>query len=663
MDCIPTLKSKELKEESSRFEDFALEVEPSINLHIIEKLSHLKINPQSNNQLILKLCSSIKTVSEEYELIIDKEHVQILSPSIRGIHHGLSTLKLLLFTGKQSLRHGIISDAPEYENRGVFIDVSRGKMPSIDYLKNLVSYLSDLKYNILQLYVEDKFKLQSDPTIGEITGAYSDEQIRELDYWCRAHQIDLQPCIQTYSHLHGLLTLPEYSELAENGNLFSLAAGNEKVYEFIDRIFSEALPWFSSNTININMDEAYDLGTGFTKDAVDKSGKGIVYLEHIKRVAAIARKYGAEKIIIWGDIALKYKELLKMLPQDVIVCDWNYNPLTKFPSLDTLQDAGISYWAAGGISTWNSLFPRVHNMYTNLINYSSESKRKGASGFLVTDWGDYGHFQPLGLSLYGYMVGAQQSYRPNLIDEKLIEFNTWPLLFPDQRVADAFRLLMDTNLAPNVMTDFKTMSIYYFFDDLFDGLAMNGNERYPKLIKESFDIFEANGVKAEEIMVEILAENLKQEFPDQYWENLFGSNFLEELRFAARTIKYTGVKGKLSLDIKNRFRSGLITPEEILSYIVEIKKLYGEFVLIRRDFEEIWCKRAYWKGIESTLLIFDKAAVQLSKAVYWLSEQYRHTKQGNEPDTQMESYTAGKQYKILWTADFREMWDRAYPWQ
>jgi hexosaminidase len=665
MECIPTIKWKELKATSSEFEDFVLESEPNINILLKEKLVHLPIKSQSNNRLILKQCSLRKVIPEEYELTIKNNYVQILSPSIRGLQHGLSTLKLLLFIGKQRLRHGIINDVPEFENRGVFIDVSRGKMPSIDYLKNLVSFLSDLKYNILQLYVEDKFKLKTDPNIGLLTGVYTEEQIRELDFWCRAHQIDFQPCIQTYSHLHGLLGLPEYSELAENENLFSLAAGNEKVYEYIERVFSETLPWFSSTTLNINMDEAYDLGTGYTKNAVEEKGKGMVYLEHIKRVTTIAKKYGAKKIIIWGDIALKYKELLNMLPEDVIVSDWNYNPLEKFPSLDTLEKSGINFWAAGGISTWNSLFPRVYNTYTNLINYSSESKRQGAKGFLVTDWGDYGHFQPLGLSLYGYMVGAQQSYHPNKIDHSDIEAMTWPLIFPDQRVAQVFRLLMDTNLAPNIKTDFKTMSIYYFFDDLFDGLAMNGNERYPKLSKEAFEILESNGAKAEEIINQILSEerDLKLDFPDKYWEQMFGQIFLQELQFAARTIKYTGAKGNLSQEIKSRFQSRLITPEEILGYILEIKKLYSEFVLIRKDFEEIWTKRAYWKGIESSLLIFDKAAVQLGEAVQWLSDQYRYIKQGNEPDTQMNSYIAGKQYKILWTADFRKMWDRAYPWQ
>lgn len=665
MFCIPLLNWKESSETTTTFEDFVLAAETADVSGIQEKLSGLPLKARSDNQLVLSLCEEVREVREEYELRIEANRVEITSPSMTGIQHGLSTLKILLFTGKGRLRHGTIADAPKFEHRGVFLDVSRGKMPTIDYLKSLVSFISDLKYNILQLYFEDKYLLASDPGIGMLTGAYSEEQMRELDGWCQANHIELQPCIQAYSHLKGLLNLPEYSSLSENENLFSFAAGNVKVYEFLDRVFAQVLPWFASTTLNINMDEAYDLGTGCTKDAVAGKGKGEVYLEHIRKVAEIAQRHGARRIIIWGDIALRYKELLTKLPENIIVADWNYNPLEKFPSLDTLHSSGIDFWAAGGVSTWNSLFPRVYNAYTNLINYSSASLRKGAKGFLVTDWGDYGHFQPLGLSLYGYMVGAQQSYHADLIQPSEIEESSWPLIFPDSRIAEAFRLLMDSNLAPNVQTDFKTMSLYYFFDDLFDGLAMKGNECYPKLVRESFEVLEKNGKEAWDRINQVLAEKGYPEssFPDQYWEEMFGDAFLTELRFSARATMYTGRKGMLSLEIKERFASGEVEPDDILRYINRIKQLYCEFILIRRDFETVWTKRAYWKGIESTLLIFDKAAVQLGEAVRWLSGQYRTMKQGEPSDTTMETYGNGKNYSILWTADFRNMWDRAYPWQ
>jgi hypothetical protein len=224
---------------------------------------------------------------------------------------------------------------------------------------------------------------------------------------------------------------------------------------------------------------------------------------------------------------------------------------------------------------------------------------------------------------------------------------------------------MDSNLAPNVQTDFKSMSIYYFFDDLFDGLAMNGDERYPYLTHESFTVLYQNGSQAELLLNQAISDFKEMElnYPDEAWKELFGIKFLKELKFSATITKLTGYKGLLSTKIKHKFAQGDVTCEEILEYIVEVKKLYSEFLAIRREFEEVWTLRANWKGIESSLLIFDKASLQLGEAVHWLSDQYRNVRVGNELDDQFKTYLAGKNYKILWTADFRKMWERAYPWQ
>lgn len=602
---------------------------------------------------------------EAYAMKISRNDITIKSPSYDGLYHGLTTLKLLMFLNRNELVLGKIEDQPKFENRGVFLDVSRSKMPHMDYLKDLVVFISDLKYNILQLYFEDKFYLNSDPNIGVLTGYYTKEDMMELDEWCIKHRVKLQPCLQTYSHLHGILNLPEYSELAENENLFSFAAGNEKVYDFLDRVFSQILTWFSSDTVHINMDEAYDMGTGFSREDVEKHGKGYVYLKHIKRVAAIAEKYGAKEIIIWGDVALKYKDYLNSLPQNIIVTDWNYNPLTEFRSLNVLKEYQGTFWTAGGVSTWNSLFPRVYNSYVNLINYSTQSLKAGAKGFLVTDWGDYGHFQPLGLSLYGYMIGAEQCYNTNLMDSNEYEYHAWPLIFADKRVGEGFKHMMDSNLAPCLQTDFKTMSIYYFFDDLFDGLAMKGSERYGKLTKQTFEMMYEKGMAALVLFEQVLKEydSAHYEYVDESWDRLFGKSFVEELYFSALTTVFAGKKGMLSYKIKEALHAEDIMRQDLLRFVVEIKELYAEFLKIRNDFENIWVKRATRSGIENTLLIFDKAGVQLGYAVSWLSTQYRKMKTGGVVDKSMESYTYGKEYRILWTADFKNMWDKAYPWQ
>ncbi len=665
MPCIPIIKWERQDGGVTRFDGFRVEAETEIRKRLARDLKPFRLDDAFPAVLRLCVAASGGLKPTGYRLEAGPGFVSVTSPTVCGLHHGLACLKLLLASQNGRLSHGEALINPDFEHRGVMLDVSRGKMASLEYLKQLVSFLSDIGYNVFQLYCEDKLALKKHPLVGSATGAYTESQIRELDAWCGDCFVELQPCIQTFSHLQGLLCLPGYCRLCENEEMFTLAPGKDEVYTFLDDELGETLPWFTSTTLNINMDEAYDIGTGYSRRECEHRGQGEVFLSHLRRVVAIARGHGAKTIIMWGDFAAKHHSLLSGLPEGVVLADWNYNPDTSYPSVDVIRNIGVPFWVAGGVSSWNSLFPRVYNSYMNLINLSAEAFAKGAGGFLVTDWGDYGHMQPLGLSLYGYMVGAQQAFHARETDPRTLEEEAWPLIFPDRRTEAAFRLLMDSNLAPNLQNGFKTMSLYFFFDDLLSGLSLKGNDRYLKLTRESFSILEEKGRAAYRLLCEALADGTVagSRFPDENWEALFGTAFLKELRLSARMTGFTGRKGGLSFDILDHLRSADCSEDALLILINRIRGLYTEFLSIRREFERVWVLRAYEKGIESALSLFDKAGVQLGETVKWLAAQRAQLIRGGQIDTGLETYEAGKQYRILWTSDFRNLWDRAYPWQ
>ena len=664
MPSIPILHWLKQSDESTRYDGFRLEADEALSRRLARDLRPLRLEPLAPHLLSLDLDNTADLKPGGFRLRVAAEGVSITGPDTAGVHQGLAALKQLLCSGGGRMRHGEATLSPSFAHRGVMLDVSRGKMASLEYLKHLASYLSDLGYNILQLYSEDKLALKKHPLVGSITGAYSEQQIRELDAWCRDLFIELQPCIQTFSHLHGLLCLPGYCRLSENRELFSLAAGKSDVYEFLDDELGETLPWFTSRTLNINMDEAYDIGTGFSREETAREGKGGVFLAHIRRVADIAHRHGAKTLVMWGDFAAKYRDLLPQLPDNVVVVDWNYNPQENYPSLDALAGLTLPFWAAGGVSTWNSLFPRVRNAYVNLIHLSVQAHQKGATGFLNTDWGDYGHMQPLGLSLYGYMIGGQQAFNACDMAPENLEQETFPLIFHDERVERAFCLLMDSNLAPRLQNGFKTMTIYAFFDDLLDGLSLRGNDLYPSLSEDTFRVLRETGGEALRLLNEVMEEGKDRLFfPDEHWAALFGDAFLRELRLAAWATDYTGRKGQLSFDILSHLRSGAASEDGLLILINRIKALYTEFIAIRRAFEQVWRLRAYEQGIEGSLSLFDKAGVQLGEAVKWLAQQRTQLITTDTVDAGLESYEAGKAYRILWTSDFKNLWDRAYPWQ
>ena len=61
-------------------------------------------------------------------------------------------------------------------------------------------------------------------------------------------------------------------------------------------------------------------------------------------------------------------------------------------------EAGVPFWVCPGTSSWNSLIGRLDNARGNLLDAAQVGLARGASGYLITDWGDNGHMQPPSVS-------------------------------------------------------------------------------------------------------------------------------------------------------------------------------------------------------------------------------------------------------------------------
>ncbi len=584
---------------------------------------------------------------QAYRLEVSPSRITLEAMGQEGLRYGLATLRQLVRQAKGALPCMEIEDYPDIPYRGVMVDVSRGKIPTQKTLMELIDLLSDYKYNVLQLYWEDCYRVPAHPLIGTLNGFYTREEISLVDRYCADRGIELQPNIQTFSHMHGLLRLPGYQNLSENDNLFTLAPGKEGVYLLLDEILHEVLPWFSSKTVHINMDEAYDLGTGYSAEAVSRFGKTAVFKEHLERVCAIVRACGAEKIFIWGDSIQSHPELLAQLPDDVVCVDWNYNAMESFPSLRSYRGQEKAFWAAPGTSSWNAVFPRVQNACRNIRDYTREACEMGAEGILVTHWGDYGHHQPFSFSFYGFVFGAEQAFNGGRTDIADFEDAAAVLFFASQTQREGFRILMEANELPSLQVGFKTQTIYALFDDLLKGMTLVGDKTYPAIPEGTFAVLLGLGDSAVKVLESAVDD----------------TRFTQELLLAARMTRHIGRKGLLSYEIIKAFRERRIDESGILSWIYRLKLLYRDFSLLRETFSALWAEEALLTGREGALYLFDKAGTRYDEAVRWLAVQRRRLLAGKKPDTDLESYTAADGYGTLWTGDCMNMWDRAYPWR
>jgi len=369
---------------------------------------------------------------EGYSLTIDRRGVRIEYRETGGLLAAGATLRQLLREYGRRLPYLKIRDWPDFARRGVMLDISRGRVPKLETLLDLVERLADFKINEFQLYTEHTFAYRRYKSVWQDWGALTAAEIRTLDARCRELGIDLVPNQNSFGHLRYFLEHPKVKKLAEVSEPYegstgdflrfptTLAPNNPGTIKFIRTLYDELLPNFSSKFLNVGCDETWDLGRGQSKKLCERRGKGRVYVDFLKQIQREAAKRG-RRMMFWGDIILNHRELIKSLPKNVIALNWGYEATHPFEKeAATFAKSKVPFYVCPGTATWMTLLGRHDTAFANLKFAAEAGRKHGAIGYLNTDWGDGGHPQPLAVSWPLYVIGAAHSWCSKSFDEKLL---------------------------------------------------------------------------------------------------------------------------------------------------------------------------------------------------------------------------------------------------
>ena len=130
---------------------------------------------------------------EGYALTISKSGIEISFRETGGLRAATATLRQLLRQFGRRLPCLKIRDWPDFARRGVMLDISRGRVPKLETLLELVEHLADFKINEFQLYTEHTFAYRHYQSVWQSWGALTGEEIRKLDARCQQLGIDLVP--------------------------------------------------------------------------------------------------------------------------------------------------------------------------------------------------------------------------------------------------------------------------------------------------------------------------------------------------------------------------------------------------------------------------------------------------------------------------------------
>ncbi len=262
-------------------------------------------NTRSSKGIVLELVSDTGIGKEAYKLRVTRKKIYICSSAPAGIFYGIQTLRQLFppeFESggsagniKMQVPCVYIEDRPEFEWRGMHLDVSRHFFP-VEFVKKYIDLIAMHKMNVFHWHLVDdqgwRIEIRKYPKLtgvgawradrenqpwndrdpqkpGEVAtygGYYTQEQIREIVKYAEERYVTIVPEIEMPAHISSALAAyPEYSctggpFTVPTGGLWPVSdiycAGKDETFDFLEDILSEVIGLFPSGYIHIGGDEA-----------------------------------------------------------------------------------------------------------------------------------------------------------------------------------------------------------------------------------------------------------------------------------------------------------------------------------------------------------------------------------------------------------------------
>ncbi|HEV7682426.1 MAG TPA: glycoside hydrolase family 20 zincin-like fold domain-containing protein [Pyrinomonadaceae bacterium] len=538
--------------------------------------------------------------AEGYVLVVSPDEVLVAGQSDAGTFYGLQTLKQLVRgEGSDAFIPAVeIVDWPAMRWRGVSDDISRGPVPTVDYIKRQLRTFAAFKLNMHSFYMEQTFASGSNPLIGPAGGSLTPDEIRELVAYARRYHIELVPEQQTFGHLHKALKFEKYNELAETPYGDVLSPQQEGSYKLIAAWYRELNELFPGKFFHIGADETFELGEGQSREAAKARGVGAIYFEHLNRVREVLKPYD-RRLMFWGDIALNHPDLIGSIPKDMIVMNWDYAAKDDYlPRIKPFKDVGLEEFVCPGVHNWNQIFPNLDASSKNIANFVRDGQASGALGMMNTSWDDDGEaiFE---MTWYGIVLGAAASWQNKAVDQNAFDDNfDWAFFRSDgDEFTDALRALGSVNTLLGIGS-----SDELFWRDPFT----SGFQRQVRTLSSQ--------VREMRLAVEDADESLLRNEAKARRNR----SMIPAMRFAAQRFDHLGrrmqVMEKFSkdyweayLNLSDRRKVGRLRNYWGNVYN-SLREMTEELTILRESYRKLWLaeNRPYW--LDSILARYDQAA-------------------------------------------------------
>jgi len=503
--------------------------------------------PAMRNLLSARHLSTDGVGDQGYVLDVQPGTIVLAGKDGAGLFYGAQTLRQLVVPAGQEARIlGVQArDWPALEYRGTQVDMSRGPVPKLSYLKKIVRTIAQFKMNQLYMYMEDSFRLQDQPLWGILSDTLSRSDWNKLVAYAARYHVEIVPATEACGHMHKVLRFEQYSGVAERPHGHSLAVEDPHMLDFLNSMYEQMLPVFPSSIYNIGCDETVELGKGRSKGLVEKEGYGKVYVDNLVRVAKLLESYN-KQVMFWGDIATEHPEMISSLPKNLIVASWEYGAHESYMKwLKPFEGREMKIFVCPWVGNTSVMVPDYEEAAYNIEHFITDGKKVGAIGTIITVWNDDGEtlYAP---GWWSIVYGAACAWEPGLTNVK--EFDRkydWAFYRnTDHRFADALMSLGHVNEIMRAGKPIDTFDLQYggARDYLFwhDPFSPTGRSDVQKMLPVAS-------------LMRQTAEDAYNVFADSASRAKRNGYTLESMKFAALRIDALGMRYQFAQEISDRY--------------------------------------------------------------------------------------------------------------
>ena len=532
--------------------------------------------------------------SEGYFLDVDAKGIVIIAESEKGLFYGvMSLVQSIKKEGRiVTVPAMSIHDYPLQKIRGITDDISRGQISAVENFKKIIRFCARHKMNVYSPYIEDVFLFKNHTVLGKDRGALTAAEWKELDAYAKRYFVDMIPIFETLGHWENILLRPEYAKYGEFPGAHTVNVSDEKVYTLLDEMIGEIASSFSSPYFNIAADESWDVGLGVNKERLAKSDLATVHAEHYNRIFTIVKKHG-KKVMMYGDIILDHPDILKKIPNDVVMVDWHYGATFDYTSPEIFKNAGFPYVVSPAVWNFTGPFPNYVNTFLNIYYINQDGFMNGSSGILCSSWNDFGGEALREMNYYGYAWTAECAWNPLTADNSLFDAKFFNGFF--DKGQDELRAVYAILSSP--ANQFHWYEVW----------------RHPMLPSRDNMIWEVRlpliqrmqSINSTMPYVLKLLEEAKQSVT-------VNADHIQYLEFVARFSLWFAQKIEAQEKIKLMLKDSVRTKSEIASEVTMLSKsVIEELTKVRSEFEKIWLKTNKSNGLSLLLQRYDR------QAAYW----------------------------------------------